>query len=738
MKRGWGAAALALLALLAGVVATLWWSQRIPGFDALRLFSPYYTLLADFAAAGRLLLWEPWSNCGSPAHAYVEMGSYSPLTLLHASATGGGHPGFELYWLAIWAIGGLGMLALARGLDAPVWAGLAVAISFAFSGFWLGHATHTSWLYAHAFLPWMLWRVDAALAQRRLWPCVEAGALYGLSALAGHPALVVGNGLFVAGWVAARLASAPRAEPRALLRAALALATLVGVGAVVLSPAYVSFLVDAAGYADRVGALERAVAVSDHALPPGALAALASPYLPLLPLVDPAFWSGTWAGLTASYLGPLVPALALLALGAGPERRFAVAIALLGLLNLAWALGDVLPLRGWLYDALPPTRYFRHTAVFRAWFAMALCVLALLGARVLARSGAGGEAWRRLAWIASALALPMGLAFGAALAAASTLAPGLALAKGELLLAWLGTPLLCHARASALRERRRAATPLLAGLVALVAVDAALAVAVSSPLMTISTAGYAVDASRRNRSLELGERGLGRDPAPARSLGNRHLPAKIPTLESFNTLNSRYHTSRGVGSASWQNLPESWADVPVLRRAVSGDPDRIWFAEEALALARSPAAFAAYAARARQLGAPPIVVHPRDAMLAGDPDAEASDDAALAAIAELPAARRVAVDVTAYDPDRLAFAVELPAPGWLLVTDRWARGWRARVDGEPAEIWGGSFLFRALPIAAGRHRVEFDYAPTLHPWLVAASWGTLGLVALVSPWRARR
>src|SRR2546425_12289339 len=128
----WRIAAAALVALLSAVVLGLWHSQRILGFDALRLFSPYYTLIADFAAAGRLLLWDPWSNCGSPAHAYVEMGSFSPLTGLLARLTGGGHPGFELYWLAIWVIGGVGLLALARQLGAPVWAGLAVAISFCF------------------------------------------------------------------------------------------------------------------------------------------------------------------------------------------------------------------------------------------------------------------------------------------------------------------------------------------------------------------------------------------------------------------------------------------------------------------------------------------------------------------------------------------------------------------------------------------------------------------------------
>ena len=49
--------------------------------------------------SGQLLLWNPWSNCGSPDLAYVEMGSFSPFTVLHAWLTGGGQLGFHLYWL---------------------------------------------------------------------------------------------------------------------------------------------------------------------------------------------------------------------------------------------------------------------------------------------------------------------------------------------------------------------------------------------------------------------------------------------------------------------------------------------------------------------------------------------------------------------------------------------------------------------------------------------------------------
>ncbi len=38
-------------------------------------------------------------------------------------------------------------------------------------------------------------------------------------------------------------------------------------------------------------------------------------------------------------------------------------------------------------------------------------------------------------------------------------------------------------------------------------------------------------------------------------------------------------------------------------------------------------------------------------------------------------------------------------------------GWTATVDGEPREIQRVNFLFRAVRLEAGRHRVTFSYEP---------------------------
>jgi uncharacterized membrane protein YfhO len=60
------------------------------------------------------------------------------------------------------------------------------------------------------------------------------------------------------------------------------------------------------------------------------------------------------------------------------------------------------------------------------------------------------------------------------------------------------------------------------------------------------------------------------------------------------------------------------------------------------------------------------------------------------------------------------------------------------VDGRETRILGGNFVFRAIEVPQGRHRVEFTYEPLALPWLSATSWMTMLAVAAVSIWAARR
>jgi hypothetical protein len=94
-----------------------------------------------------------------------------------------------------------------------------------------------------------------------------------------------------------------------------------------------------------------------------------------------------------------------------------------------------------------------------------------------------------------------------------------------------------------------------------------------------------------------------------------------------------------------------------------------------------------------------------------------------------------------YSGNRVTIGVETPKAGLVVLTDPWYPGWRASVDGNPAEIVRAYTVFRAVCVPAGEHDVTFQFRPT--SWYVGglislAGWGGLGIVGAAAFLQSRR
>ncbi len=85
-------------------------------------------------------------------------------------------------------------------------------------------------------------------------------------------------------------------------------------------------------------------------------------------------------------------------------------------------------------------------------------------------------------------------------------------------------------------------------------------------------------------------------------------------------------------------------------------------------------------------------------------------------------------------PGRVRVEVEADGPGWLVLSDLWYPGWRVRIDGEPGRLLRADYLFRAVPIAAGKHSIVFEYRPL--SFVVGLGLSLVGMVAVLGWWRA--
>lgn len=76
-----------------------------------------------------------------------------------------------------------------------------------------------------------------------------------------------------------------------------------------------------------------------------------------------------------------------------------------------------------------------------------------------------------------------------------------------------------------------------------------------------------------------------------------------------------------------------------------------------------------------------------------------------------PRAAQGTVQLVTYSAEQSAFDTSAPADGLLVVSENFYPGWRATVDGQPAEILRANLTLRAVPVSAGQHRVEMWYDP---------------------------
>jgi hypothetical protein len=68
--------------------------------------------------------------------------------------------------------------------------------------------------------------------------------------------------------------------------------------------------------------------------------------------------------------------------------------------------------------------------------------------------------------------------------------------------------------------------------------------------------------------------------------------------------------------------------------------------------------------------------------------------------------------IVEYQNETVVVEAEAKKAGWLLLLDSYYPGWKAEVDGNPAEVFRADGFFRTVKIPAGKHQIVFNFAPT--------------------------
>ena len=659
---------------------------------------PLRHFLARCLASGDDPAWLPGLFCGFYLQGEGQAGLDHPMHRLLYGALPLG-PAFNLELLLCYPalFAGTALLLRLRGLpgDSALFGGLV----FAFSGFNLLHYFHLNMVAVVAHIPWLLAAID--WAWRAEGPARASAAWAGVSALTasqlwiGHPQLVWLSGLaelLYAAWLS-RSSASPAAGRWAGLAASKALGLLVSASQVLPT-------LDHFSGSTRNDPTTRFAAINP--LHPANLVQLVSPYGFRARYFGGLDLGGPWPthefGL---YNTAVVTVLAAWALSRARASRWPGLTrwaGLLGAVGLVLAVGRHTPV-GLACERLPVVGLFRCPSRAIMLVHLASAVLAAVAFADLARvrDRRGRLPWGRL----RPMALPMALsllaaaAFGAARgsgALGGLVGSGEAIRTGPLLFAGATLAALGSARGRP------------GALVVLV-------------LLTASDqATYGVEGMlRRIPPLPIASV-VGLDPPPpppgdpggARTRGGTNLlmMAGGSLVDGYSSMQPRGVLDygrpaalrvAGVGHVRGESEPGAWRPAP------------------------DPLPMARLVSRALPSG------DPRRDLERIDPGTTAIVDRPVSLSGGEPGRARVVGRGTV----EVEVAVEADSRQLLVLAERHHPGWRAEVDGEPAEVLPAYGDLMACVVGPGSRRVRFRFDPTS---LRAGRAGSAVGVALLACW----
>ncbi len=721
---------------------------------------PYRQLTVSTIASGEAPLWNPWRGSGQPLLANPNALILHPTTLLFLILP---FPAaFKLSVIVQYFVAAAGVWLVLRDVGASRGGALAGACVFAFCGYTAALGNLINLLDSAAFMPLTIWLAGRALTRGFApWGSLAAVSL-AVQLLSGEPALLACTLLALAGlhWSFPHVAGDDGGGAPDLRTRFVALA---GIGLLAAALAMCGILptLELLVRSERAAGFD-AAEVLKWSRPPATLVETVAPSV----FGDPtrigpggfragALFDTGLPFILSIYLGPA--ALILAGLGwsrgmrkGGRPRAEALVAAALTAAGAALSIGRFLPLYPILLTLIPPLSSVRYPVKY---FVLVVWAVSLMSARgydaVCSREpGRAGLTGRILGAVGAGAAVTGGVALWL-LASAQAVAP----AGGALLHAGVVTVLALLLAGAGTQTLRRF------GLVALVAGDLIVA---SIPLNPVAPPSFYTTRPPLEREIDAETGGrLWAMPRPkgfafrsplaswvdpgslvsgflwdrytlrnatyfperlrfAYDRGNERLDVmpgaalgKLLYEEAGGALPperaARLLTVAGVGSAiTYGGLPlpgfvpdgklEGLSSVPVV---MMSDPAPLPRAYVAIRVEIRPEMDRALA----RLREPSF--DPRREVILEEGSAPADEDPAV----EQPAGIRPAT-IVSETANRVGVECESDRGGYLVLTDTFYPGWKATVDGHEAAIVRANTMFRAVAVPAGRHRVEFEYAPS--------------------------
>jgi hypothetical protein len=409
------------------------------------------------------------------------------------------------------------------------------------------------------------------------------------------------------------------------------------------------------------------------------------------------------------------------------------------LVSFLLALGKNLPLFPWLYRTVPTFDMFQSPARFSIWAVFALALLAGMGVQAWRRPEGRGLYWTRLGTMAAAaITLGAGVTAAAAPFGLGEIKPT-AIRAFALMGVWgLGIGLL-----TLTAPERRSGEKVFKGrswwkctVVGLLAADLVLASWGLNPAVEVNLfrPGFPLNAQlqtgqdsgriylppadedeikfKRFLRFDTFFPDEGWESLRSTLLPDIHMLSGIPSANNFDPLvPSRYARWMESLAASSGPARERMLDlmaVTAVERADPEGPDGVRF------LTRTALPRLRWVPCAISAGSPEEAlgkVQEGEFMAGWEVILEDATGASVPACPAVSEPGSASLSILLEEANRISLEVKSGADGYLVLADVWYPGWQAWVDGDPVPIHKANYLFRAVSVPEGEHRVDIAYRP---------------------------
>ncbi|MBN1995224.1 MAG: hypothetical protein JW953_21220 [Anaerolineae bacterium] len=721
--------------LLTLAILSLFWPALLNPFLILHpTFSPYSDTMVIHWPKAQLMAqswqggeglphWTPLILSGMPLAAnQLAMLSYPPAWLFLILPI---EPIFNFLFIFHLLVGGLGIFFLLRECHrCSATAALLGGLTFALNGKWLAHAAggHVSMVGAIAWLPWVLFGLMKLMTapwprSRLKWTILTAMAL--ALQVTTHTLPVIYS-VYLSGAVVAWhfVFIRPHHRLNAIKQLWLLLLSIPGLAGL-LGAAQLLPLLELSQFSNRALSLNEA---AEYALSPAQL--LVGLFLP----------SAAGAHEYVVYLG-LIPLL-LAPFGLARKKRWTWFYGLLFIFTILFALGPYTPVHRLFYYFTPGFGWVRTPA--RMFFVGAMALAALVGFAIdhlqQARWSTRASQWLTRLVVALgtfALLTGLGLAFGGeqirrsalALAIFAPLGLGLILFRarrvisaqravvllGLLLfldLAWFDASLMRFAPLEEALAPGRAAAQYLAQKPGLFRVYSP---SYSLPSQTAAAAGLHLADGVEPVHLAIYDQYMAR-------AGGYHDPSFSVTIPNFgggNPALALQHTKPNLKLLGMLNVTYLASAFPMDRPGLTLETDiegtfiyrnkytlpRAWVTHQVL-----PAQTNWLTQLENLPNLADVAIIEAYTLAVGDRGTAVSRPPSVATI-------------THYSADQIELKTEIPAPGWLVLSEIWYPGWQARVNGSPQPVEKVNGLLRGVYLSEpGTYQISMTYHPRSVVW----------------------